>query len=64
MGGSLCDGTLTGATITCPAHGAEFDLATGKNAGKAKLLFLKMNVKDVKAYKVEVRAEEILVDLP
>jgi Ferredoxin subunits of nitrite reductase and ring-hydroxylating dioxygenases len=64
LGGSLCDGLLSETTIKCPVHGAEFELATGKAVGKAKLLFLKMNVNDVEAYKTEVRGEEVFIDLP
>ena len=32
QGGSLCDGDLSEDTITCPLHGAEFDLDTGDPA--------------------------------
>lgn len=32
QGGSLCDGDLSDDTITCPLHGAEFDLDTGEPA--------------------------------
>ena len=30
VGGSLSEGTLEGATVTCPWHGAQFDVVTGK----------------------------------
>lgn len=30
QGASLAEGALTGATVTCPWHGAEFDLGTGE----------------------------------
>ena len=29
MGGSLSDGTLSANVITCPRHGASFDVKTG-----------------------------------
>lgn len=32
QGGALCDGDLSEDTITCPLHGAEFDLDTGEPA--------------------------------
>jgi len=63
MGGSLSEGILEGSTIKCPRHGAKFDLATGRNLGQAKILFIKMNVKDAKSYKVEVRGDEVFVNL-
>jgi 3-phenylpropionate/trans-cinnamate dioxygenase ferredoxin subunit len=64
MGGSLTEGVLEGSAIKCPRHGAKFDLATGKNIGQAKVLFVKMNVKDAKSYKVEVRGTGVFVELP
>ncbi|HWP69006.1 MAG TPA: Rieske (2Fe-2S) protein, partial [Rectinemataceae bacterium] len=64
MGGSLADGVVEGSAIKCPRHGAKFDLTTGKNIGQAKVLFIKMNVKDAKSYKVEVRGAEVFVELP
>jgi 3-phenylpropionate/trans-cinnamate dioxygenase ferredoxin component len=30
LGGPLSEGTLEGTCVTCPWHGAKFDLATGK----------------------------------
>ena len=30
QGGSLCDGFVEGDIVTCPLHGWEFDLITGK----------------------------------
>ena len=64
MGGSLADGVVEGSVIKCPRHGSKFDLATGKNVGQAKILFMKMNVRDAKSYKAEVRGAEVFVELP
>ena len=30
VGGPLCEGEIEGETVTCPWHGAEFDLKTGE----------------------------------
>ncbi len=30
-GASLSQGQLNGSTVTCPFHGAEFDVTTGQN---------------------------------
>jgi len=53
-GGPLGQGELQGTVVTCPWHGWEYDVTTGKmvqnpNAG-------------VKCYKAEVRGDEIYVD--
>lgn len=63
LGGDLSGGALEGATITCPRHGAKFDVRTGKNLGNAKIAFLKMNVSDAKAFPVKLEGNDILVEL-
>lgn len=30
-GGPLSEGSLDGSTVTCPLHGAQFDVCTGEN---------------------------------
>ena len=55
-GGPLGEGQLEGTVVTCPWHGWQFDLATGKavqnpNAGVA-------------CFKAELRGDEIYVELP
>lgn len=62
LGGSLAGGVLEGATVRCPNHGAQFDLATGKSLGPAKVLFMKMNVKDAKCYKARVSGADVFVE--
>lgn len=54
-GGPLGEGSLEGNVVTCPWHGWQFDVTTGKavmnpNAGVA-------------CYPVEVRGDEIFVDV-
>jgi 3-phenylpropionate/trans-cinnamate dioxygenase ferredoxin subunit len=63
MGGSLADGTLEGATITCPRHGAKYDVRTGKNLGNAKIAFVQMKVGDATALPVKIEGKDILVEL-
>ena len=54
-GGPLGQGTLDGTTITCPWHGWSFDVTTG-NLGHNQ-------ASGVACYPVEVRGEEVYVDL-
>ncbi len=63
LGGSLADGNLEDVTLTCPRHGAKFDVRTGKNLGNAKIAFLQMKVADAKSYPVKVEGNDILVAL-
>ncbi|MGB8215530.1 MAG: non-heme iron oxygenase ferredoxin subunit [Anaerolineales bacterium] len=63
-GGSLAQGSLEGSIVTCPRHGARFDLKSGQAVGEAKIAFLKMRVKDEKKYEVKVEGTDILVGKP
>lgn len=63
MAENLCAGTLDGRVVTCPRHGARFDVTTGKAVGKAKLLFLSTTPQDLATYAVRVEGTEIAVGL-
>lgn len=63
LGGSLAKGSLEGAIVTCPRHGAKFDLKTGESVGDARIAVLKMGVKDVDSYPVKIKGTEILVGI-
>ena len=54
VGGSLGNGRLSGSTVTCPLHGATFDVTTGE--------FLSPPADDpVESYDVEVEGDEVRV---
>ena len=63
LGGSLAKGSLEGCIVTCPRHGAQFDVKTGQAVGEAKIGFLKMKVKDEESYTVKVEGTDILVGI-
>ena len=53
-GGPLGDGPLEGSVVTCPWHGWQYDVTTGK---------LVMNQAiGVKTYTIEVRGDDLWVD--
>ena len=54
-GGPLGQGVLEGNIVTCPWHGWEYDVTTGKISQNPAV--------GVPCYRVEVRGEEIFVDL-
>jgi 3-phenylpropionate/trans-cinnamate dioxygenase ferredoxin subunit len=64
LGGSLAKGELIGSVVTCPKHGAQFDVTTGNTVGKAKIAMIKMQVKDQESYQVKVEGTDILLGIP
>jgi 3-phenylpropionate/trans-cinnamate dioxygenase ferredoxin subunit len=55
--GPVGEGDIEGHTITCPRHGGEFDLRTGKAVQLPV-------VEDIPAYPVQVRDGNIFIGLP
>jgi nitrite reductase/ring-hydroxylating ferredoxin subunit len=53
-GGPLSEGELEGNTVTCPWHGGQFDLTTGKVTGPPPL-------KDVASFDVMIEASSVLL---
>ncbi len=63
FGGSLSKGSLEGGIVTCPRHGARFDVKTGKAIADAKIGFIKMGVKDEESYSVKIEGTDIFVGI-
>ncbi len=63
LGGSLSKGSLDGNIVTCPRHGAQFDVKTGQAITNAKIGFIKMSVKDGESYPVKVEGTDIFVKI-
>jgi 3-phenylpropionate/trans-cinnamate dioxygenase ferredoxin subunit len=55
--GPVAEGALEGWCLSCPRHGAQFDLRTGKALTLPAVV-------DIPAYPVRVEGEQILVGLP
>ena len=64
LGGSLAKGELDGSVVTCPRHGARFDVKTGESVREAKIAIVKMQVKDVESFPVKVEGTKIMVGMP
>jgi 3-phenylpropionate/trans-cinnamate dioxygenase ferredoxin subunit len=64
LGGSLAKGDLEENIVTCPRHGAEFDVKNGSAVGKAKIAVLKMGVKDLVSFPVKVEGLDVLIGFP
>ena len=55
-GGPLSDGFLDGTTVTCPWHGAKFDVTTGNNLSPPAPT-------GVPSYKVRLSGDEVEVEV-
>jgi 3-phenylpropionate/trans-cinnamate dioxygenase ferredoxin component len=62
MGGDLSKGKLEGKIVTCPRHGAKFDVTTGKSVSGPKIAFLKLKTQDEPAYEVKVEGDSLKID--
>lgn len=67
-GGSLVEGKLENTIITCPKHGLEIDVTTGKivveeedDEEEKKILFLNFKGKDERSYKTKIEDKGIFV---
>jgi nitrite reductase/ring-hydroxylating ferredoxin subunit len=56
QGGPLAEGTVEGTTVTCPWHGWQFDIRTGKTPLGAKI---KQAI-----YDVMIEGQDVLVAVP
>ena len=59
--GKMADGKLVGAVVTCPKHGAEYDVKTGKNLKKPHFPFAKAS--DIRSYPVTIEGKDVFVDV-
>ncbi len=55
-GGPLGEGTLEKSVVTCPWHGWEYDVTTGE--------LVKYAEGSVPAYRLQVRGDDIFIELP
>ena len=70
MGGNLSRGMLIGTIVTCPLHGSQFDIITGKNIRWLKGSGLLHSVgsalkakRDAVKYNVNLDGDKILVEI-
>ena len=64
LGGSLSKGVLEGSVVTCPRHGAKFDVKTGQAVGNARIACMTMQVKDEASYVVKIEGTDIMIGAP
>ncbi len=63
MGGDLSEGKLEDKIVTCPIHGAKFDVTTGESVSGPKIGPLRMKTKNEPVYEVKVEGNSIKVNI-
>jgi 3-phenylpropionate/trans-cinnamate dioxygenase ferredoxin subunit len=63
LGGHLADGRLEGCIVTCPRHGASFDVRTGANVGPAKMEPVRMSPAALKTHVVTFDGDAVKVEI-
>jgi 3-phenylpropionate/trans-cinnamate dioxygenase ferredoxin subunit len=70
LGGNLSRGTLNGTIVTCPVHGSQFDVTTGKNLRWLKGTGISTSLgkmlkapADATAYIVRIDGQQIQVEV-
>jgi 3-phenylpropionate/trans-cinnamate dioxygenase ferredoxin subunit len=59
--GDLSKGSIEGNIITCPVHGARFDITSGKVVSGPKILFFKSKTKDEPSFEVKVKGKDVML---
>jgi len=61
--GNLSEGDLNGNALTCPDHGAQFDVTSGR-AVIGSDVERPDSLEPVKVYRVTVQGNELMVEIP
>ena len=61
--GNLSMGTLEGKIVTCPLHGAKFDVTTGKNVRGPKMLLIRGKTADEPTFEVKLEEKNVMVKI-
>lgn len=56
VGGPLSSGEVEGTVVTCPWHGAQFDVTSGKVLSPPA-------AEDIKSYQVQVQGDDVKVEI-
>ncbi len=69
MGGELSRGELDGTVVTCPRHGSQFDIGSGrvvrwmKGGLVSKMAGVVKRPSDIAVYRVKVEEDRIMVEV-
>jgi len=62
-GGDLSMGSLDGKIVTCPLHGSQFDVTTGKNIRGPKVFLTRGKTADEPAFEVKLEGKNVMVKI-
>jgi 3-phenylpropionate/trans-cinnamate dioxygenase ferredoxin subunit len=63
MNGDLSLGKLEGHVVTCPKHGSQYDVTSGKGLRGPKMAFIKLGPRDLPSFVTKVEGSDIMVDV-
>lgn len=61
IGKPMSKGSLNGTCVTCPYHGAQFDIRSGENVKDATFLFWKVHCNNAKMYDIQLVDNDIFI---
>jgi len=61
--GDPSKGSLDGNIVTCPVHGARFDVTTGKVIAGPKIAFFRAKTNDEPSYRVKIEGRDVMINL-
>lgn len=62
MNGDLSLGKLEGNVVTCPRHGSQYDVTSGKGLRGPKMVLVRMDPRDLPSYSTKVEGTDVFVD--
>jgi len=63
MGGDLSKGKLKDKIVTCPRHGARFDVTTGECVSGPQIAFFKLKTEKAEVFETKVEGDSLKVNL-
>ena len=61
--GDLSMGSLEGKIVTCPLHGSQFDVTTGKSIRGPKMLLIRGKTADEPTFEVKLEGKHVMVKI-
>ena len=63
MKGDLSRGSLEGKIVTCPRHGAQYDVTTGASVRGPKIGILRLKGRSESSYEIRLEGDDIILSI-